>query len=170
MAMSITDLLELRDMGRDKDACIAPRQRKLMAAVHSSCYPIIMIDGNGFSAYHEAKVDTRKRNLIGYAIFFLAILMLIIVDVATSAGGGVGPYIGICACVAAFGVADAHVQSGMVGDLSLMRPEFIQSFFADLAASGALTSGLRLMTKAAFEKSHGGLRKGTMLFAILVED
>ncbi|KAM1108451.1 hypothetical protein ACFX14_005211 [Malus domestica] len=115
-------------------------------------------------AYHEAKVDTRKRNLIGYALFFLATLMLIIVDVATSAGGGVGPYIGICACVAAFGVADAHVQGGMVGDLSLMRPEFIQSFFAGLAASGALTSGLRLMTKAAFEKSHDGLRKGTMLF------
>ncbi|KAM1008700.1 hypothetical protein ACFX2A_005209 [Malus domestica] len=115
-------------------------------------------------AYHEAKVDTRKRNLIGYALFFLATLMLTIVDVATSAGGGVGPYIGICACVAAFGVADAHVQGGMVGDLSLMRPEFIQSFFAGLAASGALTSGLRLMTKAAFEKSHDGLRKGTMLF------
>ncbi|KAM2010712.1 hypothetical protein ACFX16_005319 [Malus domestica] len=90
--------------------------------------------------------------------------MLIIVDVATSAGRGVGPYIGICACVAAFGVADAHVQGGMVGDLSLMRPEFIQSFFAGLGASGALTSGLRLMTKAAFEKSHDGLRKGTMLF------
>ena len=62
MAMSITDLLELRDMGRDKDACIAPRQRKLMAAVHSSCYPIIMIDGSwrssvqynkGFPAHKE---------------------------------------------------------------------------------------------------------------------
>ena len=47
-------------------------------------------------------------------------------DVATSAGGGIGPYIGICICVGAFGVADAHVQGGMVGDLSFMRPEFIQ--------------------------------------------
>ncbi|KAB2606934.1 chitobiosyldiphosphodolichol beta-mannosyltransferase-like [Pyrus ussuriensis x Pyrus communis] len=38
----------------------------------------------------------------------------------------------------------------------------LQSFFAGLAASGALTSGLRLMTKAVFEKSHDGLRKGTI--------
>lgn len=31
-----------------------------------------------------------------------------------------------------FGVADAHVQGGMVGDLSFMRPEFIQvnTFFS----------------------------------------
>lgn len=41
----------------------------------------------------------------------------------------------------------------------------LQSFMAGLAASGALTSGLRLVTKAAFEDLHDGLRKGTsMLF------
>ncbi|VVA34810.1 PREDICTED: equilibrative [Prunus dulcis] len=115
-------------------------------------------------AYHEAKLNTRKRNLIGYALFFLGTLMLIVVDLATSGSGAIGPYIGICACVGAFGVADAHVQGGMVGDLSFMHPEFIQSFFAGLAASGALTSGMRLMTKAAFEKYHNGLRKGAMMF------
>lgn len=37
----------------------------------------------------------------------------------------------------------------------------LQSFMAGLAASGALTSGLRLITKAAFEDFHSGLRKGT---------
>jgi equilibrative nucleoside transporter 1/2/3 len=37
---------------------------------------------------------------------------------------------------------------------------FPQSFFAGLAASGALTSGLRLITKAAFDKSKNGPRKG----------
>lgn len=36
----------------------------------------------------------------------------------------------------------------------------LQSFFAGLAASGALTSALRLLTKAVFEKSKNGLRKG----------
>ncbi|KAL6282226.1 hypothetical protein ACE6H2_013155 [Prunus campanulata] len=84
-----------------------------------------------------------------------------------SGSGAIAPYIGICACVGASGVADAHFQGGMVGDLSFMRPEFIQiglllkqSFFAGLAASGALTSGMRLMTKAAIEKYHNGLRKG----------
>ena len=36
----------------------------------------------------------------------------------------------------------------------------LQSFFAGLAFSGALTSGLRLVTKAVFDKSDDGLRKG----------
>lgn len=35
-----------------------------------------------------------------------------------------------------------------------------QSFMAGLAAGGAFTSILRLVTKAVFEKAHDGLRKG----------
>ncbi|KAL3741966.1 hypothetical protein ACJRO7_017447 [Eucalyptus globulus] len=114
--------------------------------------------------YHESKVDTRKRNIIGYILFTLSTLFLLVLDLATSGKGGVWPYFGICVLVACFGVADAHVQGGMVGDLSFMCPEFMQSFFAGLAASGALTSGMRLITKAAFDKAHDGLRKGAMLF------
>lgn len=115
-------------------------------------------------AYKESKVDTRKRNIAGYILFFIATTMLIVVDLATSGKGGVGPYIGVCACVALFGISDAHVQGGMVGDLSFMCPEFIQSFMAGLAASGVATSALRLITKAAFEDASNGLRKGTLLF------
>ncbi|KAL3519622.1 hypothetical protein ACH5RR_017771 [Cinchona calisaya] len=115
-------------------------------------------------AYNEAKIDTRKRNLAGYTLFFASTLALLLLDLGTSGKGGLGNYIGICVLVAVFGVADAHVQGGMVGDLSLMCPEFIQSFLAGLGASGALTSGLRLMTKAAFDKSNNGLRKGVILF------
>ncbi|XP_009589135.1 equilibrative nucleotide transporter 3-like [Nicotiana tomentosiformis] len=115
-------------------------------------------------AYNEAKVDTRMRNLAGYTLFTLSTFLLIVLDLATSGKGGLGNYIGVCAIVGTFGVADAHVQGGMVGDLSFMCPEFIQSFLAGLAASGALTSGLRLLTKAAFENSSNGLRKGVMLF------
>lgn len=36
----------------------------------------------------------------------------------------------------------------------------MQSFFAGLAASGTATSALRMVTKAAFENSRDGLRKG----------
>ncbi|KAG5551842.1 hypothetical protein RHGRI_010071 [Rhododendron griersonianum] len=50
-------------------------------------------------------------------------------DLATSGKGGIGTYIGICFISGAFGVADAHVQGGMVGDLSYMLPEFIQVGF-----------------------------------------
>lgn len=40
----------------------------------------------------------------------------------------------------------------------------LQSFLAGLAASGAITSALRLITKAAFENSKDGLRKGAGKF------
>lgn len=115
-------------------------------------------------AYNEARIDTRKRNIAGFILFALSTLGCILLDLATSGKGGVGQYVGLCLLVGAFGIADAHVQGGMVGDLSFMLPEFMQSFFGGIAASGALTSGLRLVTKAIFEKSHDGLRKGAILF------
>ncbi|XP_078437471.1 equilibrative nucleotide transporter 3-like [Wolffia australiana] len=115
-------------------------------------------------AYREATVNTRRRNLTGYLMFFISSFLIIVLDLVTSGRGGIWPFLGVCFISAAFGVADAHVQGGMVGDLSLMCPEFLQSFMAGLAASGALTSALRLVTKAAFENSKGGLRKGALLF------
>ncbi|XP_075478498.1 equilibrative nucleotide transporter 3-like [Primulina tabacum] len=115
-------------------------------------------------AYHEAKVNTRIRNIFGYAAFFVSTLLVLVLDLATAGRGGIWTFVGICAISAAFGVADAHVQGGMIGDLSFMQPEFIQSFLAGLAASGALTSALRLITKAAFENSKNGLRKGAIMF------
>ncbi|KAJ9171026.1 hypothetical protein P3X46_019079 [Hevea brasiliensis] len=115
-------------------------------------------------AYHEAKLNTRKRNLFGYVLFFISSLLVLVLDLATSGGGGLGTFIGICVISGLFGVADAHVQGGMIGDLSFMQPEFLQSFLTGLAASGTLTSVLRLITKAAFENSKNGLRKGAILF------
>ena len=114
-------------------------------------------------------------------------------DVLSSGGGGIVPFVGVCIIAAAFGIADGHVQGGMTGDLSLMCPEFVQvpfyiikvtttifttiiwsgfayykltvqSFFAGLAASGAITSALRFFTKAVFENSRDGLRKGASMF------
>lgn len=114
--------------------------------------------------YKEANINTRLRNLFGYTLFFISTLLVLVLDLATSGKGGLGTFIGICVLSAAFGLADAHVQGGMVGDLSFMLPEFMQSFLAGLAASGAITSGLRLITKAAFENSRDGFRKGAILF------
>jgi len=47
-------------------------------------------------------------------------------DLATSGKGGLGTFVGTCVISGAFGIADAHTQGGMVGDLSYMLPEFIQ--------------------------------------------
>nr|XP_023909326.1 equilibrative nucleotide transporter 3-like [Quercus suber] len=115
-------------------------------------------------AYNESKINTRKRNIFGYTLFFASTLLVLVLDFTTSGKGGIGPFIGLCVLSACFGVADAHVQGGMLGDLSFMCPEFIQSFLGGLAASGALASGLRLLTKVSFEKTHNGLRKGATLF------
>ncbi|KAL7607421.1 equilibrative nucleotide transporter 3 [Lactuca sativa] len=117
-----------------------------------------------FLAYNESKVDTRKRNIVGYIMFFFATFALILLDLATYGKGSIGSYIGICLFVAAFGVADALIQGGMIGDLALMCPEFIQSFLAGMAASGVITSGLRLLTEAIFNNYENGLRKGALLF------
>ncbi|RZC94058.1 hypothetical protein C5167_016751 [Papaver somniferum] len=111
-------------------------------------------------SYNEAKINTRKRNLFGYFLFFMSSLMILVLDLGTSGKGGIGTYVGICIVSGAFGVGDAFVQGGMIRDLSLMCPDFIQSFLAGMAASGVLTTGLRLITKAAFENSRNGLRKG----------
>ncbi|KAL2341970.1 hypothetical protein Fmac_009910 [Flemingia macrophylla] len=115
-------------------------------------------------AYYESKINTRIRNLAGFSLFFVSTFLVIVVDLATSGKGGIGAYIGICVLAACFGIADAQVEGGMVGDLCFMCPEFIQSYLAGLAASGALISILRILTKAAFEKSNNGLRKGAILF------
>ncbi|PPD87733.1 hypothetical protein GOBAR_DD15331 [Gossypium barbadense] len=112
-------------------------------------------------AYNESKINTRRRNIFGYSLFVAITFMLLVLDLATSGRGGLGSFICICVIFAFFGVSDACVQGGIVGDLSFMLPDFIQSFFAGMAASGALTSALRLITKAAF---NNGLRKGAMLF------
>lgn len=45
---------------------------------------------------------------------------------ATKGQCGFGAFVGICVTSAAFGIADAHAQGGMIGDLSLMCPEFVQ--------------------------------------------
>ncbi|XP_019073659.2 equilibrative nucleotide transporter 3 [Vitis vinifera] len=113
--------------------------------------------------YKEAITNTPKRNIIGYTLFCVSTLILIVLDLATSGQGGIGPYIGICVIVVAFGVATALVQGGGTGDLSFMSPEFVRSFIAGLAASGVLTSALRLMTKAVFGKSDDGERNGASM-------
>ncbi|XP_020877203.1 equilibrative nucleotide transporter 3-like [Arabidopsis lyrata subsp. lyrata] len=111
-----------------------------------------------FPDYHPSRVLT-----VVYQPFALGTIMIFL-DLATKGHGGIVSYIGLCAIVALFGLADATVRGGMIGDLSLMCPELIQSFMAGLAIAGALTSAIRLITKAAFEKSHDGLRKRAIIF------
>ncbi|KAJ1434809.1 equilibrative nucleotide transporter 3-like [Sesbania bispinosa] len=104
-------------------------------------------------AYYESKINTRMRNLTGYTLFFASTFLVLVLDLATSGKGGIAHYVGLVVLAACFGIAGGHVEGGMVGDLCYMCPEFIQSYLAGLAASGALIS---------FEKTHDGLRKGAI--------
>ncbi|KAJ4977113.1 hypothetical protein NE237_002219 [Protea cynaroides] len=113
--------------------------------------------------YHEAKLNTRKRNLFGYTLFFISSLTVLILDLASSGKGGIGHYIGVCVISVCFGVASALVEGGMVGDLSSMSPKMMQSYVAGMAASATLTSALRLITKVAFSGSREGLHKGACM-------
>ncbi|XP_011015970.1 PREDICTED: equilibrative nucleotide transporter 3-like, partial [Populus euphratica] len=127
-------------------------------------------------AYYEAKINTRIRNLFGYSLFFLSTLgsscegafYSKTLDLATSGKGGLGTFVGICALSGAFGLADAHVQGGMVVWFNLVDPfpciKLLHSFLAGLSASGALISALRLITKAAFDNSQYGPPKGAISF------
>ncbi|KAF9683488.1 hypothetical protein SADUNF_Sadunf04G0018800 [Salix dunnii] len=77
--------------------------------------------------YYESKIDTRKRNLSGLLLFFLSSLLLLLLDLVSSGKGGIGNFICICAIACSFGVGDALLQGGMVGDLFFMCPEFLQA-------------------------------------------
>ncbi|KAI3954310.1 hypothetical protein MKW92_044275 [Papaver armeniacum] len=135
--------------------------------VFTVVYVLFTLGTSSILAYNEATVNTRKRNLIGYLLFFLSALSIPIVDLATSGDGGLATYIGLCSIVVLFGLGDGCVEGGMLGDLSLMCPEFIQSFLAGGSASGVLTSVLRLSTKGVFENSKNGLRKGAIMFLVI---
>lgn len=54
------------------------------------------------------------------------IVMIDQVDLASSGNGGIGNYILVLLLVGGFGLADALVQGGVVGDLSYMDPTFVQ--------------------------------------------
>jgi len=47
-------------------------------------------------------------------------------NLASSGKGGLGTFIGICIVSGVFGIADALAQGGMIGDISLMHPDFMQ--------------------------------------------
>lgn len=51
------------------------------------------------------------------------------VDLASAGKGGIVSFLFICLMVGGFGIADASVLGGLVGDLAFMCPEFMQVKF-----------------------------------------
>ncbi|KAJ4887309.1 Equilibrative nucleotide transporter 7 [Raphanus sativus] len=115
-------------------------------------------------AYKEAKLSTRFRNILGYSLYTAGTFCLIIWKCRSI-------YCVVFDCCS-FGLADAFVQGGMVWRSIFHVPRVHPGVHGRLGIAGALTSGLRLITKAIFDKSSDGLRKGALLFigiATLIE-
>ncbi|KAI3990377.1 hypothetical protein MKX01_029746 [Papaver californicum] len=127
-------------------------------------YEPVVLTMTAILAYYEATLNTRKRIISGFLLVFMSNAAIIVLDLATSGGGGLGRFIALCSIVVIVAVAQGSLEGGLFGDLSLMCPELMQNFLSGMAASGILTSSLRLITKAAFENSRSGLRKGAMVF------
>ncbi|KAI3903516.1 hypothetical protein MKW98_032170 [Papaver atlanticum] len=127
-------------------------------------YEPVVLTITAILTYYEATLNTRKQIISGFLLVFLSNAAIIVLDLATSGGGGFGRFIGLCSIVIIVAVAQGSLEGGLFGGLSMMCPEFMQNFLSGMAASGILTSCLRLITKAAFENSRSGLRKGAMVF------
>lgn len=110
------------------------------------------------------KSKNQGRVLAGYCLFVIGTIFLITVDLVSEGKGGLFPFLLLCFIAASFGVANALVEGAMMGDLSCISHDLIQPFAAGLGIAGALTSGLSLLTKALFQNSRDGLRKGALLF------
>ncbi|KAI3842130.1 hypothetical protein MKX03_028734 [Papaver bracteatum] len=126
-------------------------------------FPVVLTT-TAILAYYEATLNTRKRIISGFLLLFMSNAAIIILDLATSGGGGLARFIGLCLIVVVVAIAEGTLEGGLFGDLSFMCPEFMQIFLSGMAASGLLTSSLRLITKAAFENTKSGLRNGAMVF------
>ncbi|MCL7035066.1 hypothetical protein MKW94_006220 [Papaver nudicaule] len=126
-------------------------------------FPVVLTT-TAVLAYYEATLNTRKRIISGFLLLFMTNAAIIIMDLATSGGGGLGKFVGLCFVVVIVAMAEGTLEGGLFGDLSYMCPELMQIFLSGMAASGLLTSCLRLITKAAFADTKSGLRQGAMVF------
>ncbi|XP_048591406.1 equilibrative nucleotide transporter 3-like [Brassica napus] len=110
------------------------------------------------------KIKNQRRVFTGYCLFVIGSILLLTVDIVTKGKGGITPFLLLSIVSAGFGVANALVEGAMIGDLSCICPDLIQPFAAGLGVAGAITSVLRLLTKAVFQNSRDGLRKGALSF------
>ncbi|KAI3978438.1 hypothetical protein MKX01_006953 [Papaver californicum] len=131
-------------------------------------YAPVVLRITAILAYYEATLNTRKRIISGFLLLFMSNAGILILDLATSGGGGLWTFIGVCLIVALIAIAQGSLEGGLFGDLSLMCPDFMRNFLNGMSASGILTSSLRLVKKAAFENSRSGLRNGAIATSFMM--
>ncbi len=110
---------------------------------HFSCFhPSLWWTEFSCAAWHFKKKDKKRdfedcssrliRGISRVATDFLQIWFFdcnftaVQVDLATSGQGSVGAYVAVCFLIAGCAIADGTSQGGILGDLSLMEPAYIQ--------------------------------------------
>ncbi|KAK8699904.1 hypothetical protein V6N13_018312 [Hibiscus sabdariffa] len=101
----------------------------------------------------------------GVLIYFLCFIVLSQTDIGGVDGGESLYLLSVLVFSCVFSICPRAFNCGFNGQLSGFM---IQSFLTGLAAAGTLTSGLRLVTKEALERSENGVRIGaSMNFSLL---
>ncbi|KAL6983672.1 Epsin-1, required for endocytosis and actin patch assembly [Sarracenia purpurea var. burkii] len=115
------------------------------------------------------KSDSYVRINVGLALFVVALLVVPVMDV-TYIKGRTGLYDGFyvtAVAVALSGIADALVQSGVIGAAGELPERYMQAVVAGTAASGVLVSFLRIFTKAVYPQDTHGLRQSANLYFVV---
>ncbi|XP_047310358.1 equilibrative nucleotide transporter 1 [Impatiens glandulifera] len=115
------------------------------------------------------KSDSFVRVNVGLALFVVSLLIVPVMDLVYIKGR-VGLYDGFYVSVAAIalsGIADALVQSGVIGAAGELPARYMQATVAGTAASGVLVAFLRVFTKAVYPQNPEGLRQSANLYFLV---
>ncbi|KAJ7953635.1 Equilibrative nucleotide transporter like [Quillaja saponaria] len=106
---------------------------------------------------------------MGLGIFVVVLLVVPVMD-AVYIKGRVGLYDGFYVTVGAVGIvaiADALVQSGMIGSAGELPDRYMKALLSGNGAAGVLVSFLRILTKAMYPQDAIGLRKSANLYFVV---
>lgn len=138
------------------DAVLAPHP---VARLTTAAYlPPTLVLALALLGRHEV---TRPRARIVGSFVAFAVLVLVLVAVDATVGSSVAAVLTVAAAIGAF---DGLAQPALYGEAALLPSPYTQAVVAGTAASGVVTSLLRVVTKAALPSAAGGGRASICAF------
>lgn len=137
----------------------------------TACYlPVTLLLMAVLLALSHERTWPRARAVGGLAAFAVLVAVVPLWDALAAAANGSSssssagtksttktiPAAALLTIAVLVGVADGFAQPAVYGEAALLPSRFTQAVCAGTAASGALTSVIRIITKAAFDEKGGG--------------
>ncbi|KAH7663951.1 Equilibrative nucleoside transporter protein [Dioscorea alata] len=115
------------------------------------------------------KSSSPMRINAGLGLFVVSLVVVPVMDEAWVKGvqGMYAAFDVTVATVVLAGIADAMVQSGVIGEAGELPERYMQATVAGTAASGVLVSAMRIITKSMYPQDADGLRKSANLYFIV---